>query len=327
VKAAENTLELSEVKPEEVVVLLTDTGTERELMDAFYTAAVARGCDPILLQFNARLGIMQELPELVLDTLLQADFSVDLTTSSWAYTYSHGKVELTDRMRMAMIGGGPQSARTLLLWPPDQEIVERLHRAQEIVDSAKTFRVTSDLGTDLTMQRGNIEMFPVRLQGCGALKPGEFRCPLGGWVAMALPKAGMSGVIQFVGMIDFTGGPRHMIIEQRVRMEIEEGKLVSIGRDNPDGIFLDDWFKSWGDPNSYRFSHFNIGLDHRERLYRHPDIWVHALYGGLLFAFGSGSVIKAKSHTHITLVDGDLYVDDKVILRRGEFTEDSGLRA
>jgi hypothetical protein len=335
-KAAENTLELSKVKPEESVVLLTDSGSESEWVEAFRAAAVARGCDPIVLQFNARLGVMEELPELILDALLQADFSVDLTTSAWAYTDSHAKVELTDRMRMAMVGGGLQSARTLLLWPPTQEIVARLHRAQEMVDSAKTFRVTSDLGTDLTMQRGNIEEYPILLQGFGAVQPGEFRDPFGGWVAMALPEADVDGVIQFVGMIDFVGGPRHMIVEKPVRMEVKKGKLVSIGRDSPDGVFLDEWFKSWEDPNSYRFAHFNIGLDHRQRLYRHPDTLGHALYGGLLFAFGgnyapgifgSGATIRARSHTDMTLVGGDLYLDDQLILEGGEFTQESGLRA
>lgn len=333
---ARRLIELCQVQSGETVIVFCDDGTIPEWAAAFHAAAADRGCDASVYRCPARQGLMVDFPPRAIDALLHADIVFDLSTSVWAYTDTHGRLTGPEQsVRVAYVGGGLKSIEIIRLIPPDPEVAVRVRRARDLVDGAERFRITSSLGTDLTLRRGDREQFPVLMQGIPVTERGQFGDLFGGWVAMALPEAGVDGVLHYVGAYDAIGGPYHRVVDEPIVLHIEEGRITKIGGDHEEARALAQWFGSWQDPSSYRFSHFNIGLDHRARQYRFPDTNLHAAYGGMILAFGSnyspgifgrGSVVRARSHVDLTLVGASLAVDERQILVDGEFAPDSGLR-
>lgn len=333
---ARHRFEICQVKPEEKVVILTEPESDKTFVDAFWATAVAWGCDPVLIMFQPRSVLGQSHPGYVVDAMLEADIVFDLSGFSSVYSDSYGKLTSSKHLRYGFVGGSRESVITNLRYPPDPVIEDRCRKAQTMIDGAETLRITSSLGTDLSVERGDINKFRSVCQGGGVVNAGEVRDLFGGWVALSVPESGVNGLVHFVGAYDVLHGIQHQIVDEPVTMEIESGRLVKISGDTYQATFLDEWFRRWDDPNSYRFSHINLGLDHRARFHRDPEAYLHCIYGTVLFAFGAsyspgffgpGAKVRAKSHIDFTLVGADLCLDDELILCEGEFTVGSGLRA
>jgi leucyl aminopeptidase (aminopeptidase T) len=316
-----------ELDPSQSLVILSSTENYPPLVDAYYSAAVTLGADPVLITYKS-CPPGTGLPDVVVDMASQADQVVDLCFKSWAYT------ESLDRFRRLLKGRGGRNldgqtygwekdVSNIINCPPSQEVRERVKRAQEMIDGATEIRVTSDLGTDFTVARGDPKERP------------SFRGSGHGQVAFPPPEDSAHGVIYYVGGL-LTQFPTHQtrMVYEPVQMEFEAGKLVKVHRDTETGIMLDEWFRAQNDPNSYQFAHINLGLDHRIVLHYLDNISVHYHYGGILLGMGAnwdpllwGGGVKAKSHIDMHLVGADYLVDGKPILERGEFIPESGLRA
>jgi leucyl aminopeptidase (aminopeptidase T) len=311
------------LKADEDVVILCSTDNYPPLVEAYFTAAVGLGADPVLLMYTAPPPF-GGLSDVIVETASKADAVIDLSFKSWVYHESHDRFfrQLTANGGRSIDGhtyGWEEDVFHLLRLTPSADVKERTRRAQSLIDNANTIRLTSSLGTDLLVQRGDPEE---RLSYAPA-----------GQVAFAPPDDGVDGVVYYQGgfRIQYPEVIRRMVY-QPTRMEVENGKLVEIARDAEIGIMLDDWFRSHDDPNSYQFAHINLGLDPRIRLDRLDNIAVHFNYGATLIAFGInytplfGSGVIAKSHIDMNYTGGDYWVDDLCLVRNGEFTDESGLR-
>lgn len=311
------------VRPEDYVLILCSTDNYPPFVEAYFSAVASLGAEVVLLRYKARPPLIG-LPDAIVDAASQADVVIDLSLKTWVYTESQGRFvrQLKARGGRQMLGaafGWEEDVYHLITLSPDLEIKERSRRAQEFIDKAQTIRLTSSLGTDLLVQRGD---------------PSEHvSYAPAGQAAFAPPTDGVDGVIYYQGgfRIQLPDVIRRMVYEP-VRMEVSKGKLVDIARDTPDGIMLHDWFKSHKDPNSYQFAHMNLGLDPRIQLHRLDSLAVHFNYGATLVAFGTnytplfGTGVKASSHIDMNYTGGDYWVDDLCLMRAGEFTDESGLR-
>jgi leucyl aminopeptidase (aminopeptidase T) len=316
--------EAAELRPDERVVVLSSTENYRTLVQAYYSAAVEMGTDPILVTYKAR-SPFSGLPAIAVEAALQGDAIVDLCFKTWAYSDSFTYFRQAQQVQggrslSGLTYGWEEDVSTLIACPPDPQVTERSRRAQELIDAAETIRVTSELGTDFSLARGDAQERP-------SYAPS-------GQVAFAPPEDSSNGVIQYVGgfRIQAPTMQKRMVYEP-VRMEVEQGKLVKIARNTEVGIMLDDWFRSHNDANSYQFAHINLGLDPRIVLDYLDNTSIHFNYGGVLVAFGAnneprfGSAVRCKSHIDMNLVGADYFLDDRPIMISGEFTADSGLRA
>jgi 2,5-dihydroxypyridine 5,6-dioxygenase len=309
------------------LVILCSTENYRPLVDAYYSAAVAMGADPILVTYTSRPPMSSGVPDLVVDMVSQADQVVDLSFKTMAYTDSLTKLRtlLKERGGRKVDGqtyGWEKDLNNIINCPPSEELTQRIKRGQEMIDQAKVIRITSDLGTDFTVERGDLRERP------------SFTGTIYGHVGFPPPEDTANGTIYFVGTV-FIQCPTHQarIVYEPVKMEFERGKLVNIHRDNEVGIMLDDWFRSQNDPNSYQLAHVNLGFDHRIVLHYLDNMAIHYYYGGICMGVGSnwdpllwGGKVKAKSHIELTLIGADYLLDGKPILIGGEFTADSGLQ-
>lgn len=311
------------VKPGDEILILSSTDNYPPLVDAYVTAVASTGAEPILLTYTARPPLVG-LPDSIVDAAIQADMLIDLSYKSWAYTESHGRYIRESRAR----GGRPIRGQTygweedvfhLIRLVPDPEIKERSQRAKELIDKAQTIRLTSSLGTDLVVQRGDPDQ--------------HLLVAASGFVAFAPPDDGADGVIYYQGgfRIQFPAVIKKMVY-QPIRMEVQKGTVVDIARDSEAGIVLDDWLRSHHDANSYHFAEVGFGFDPRIELHRLDNLAVHAENHGIMFGIGTnfsakfGTSVRARSHIDMMYTGVDYWFDDLRLVQGGEFTEESGLR-
>lgn len=313
------------LNPDQTLVILSSTDNYQPLVDAYHSAAMALGAEPILITYKSHPP-MSGLPDVIVEMACQADQLVDLSYKTSVYTDSQIEIDRRLREKGGRILDGhaygwEEDVNFIINCTPSHEVTERVKKAQKMIDSAKEIRITSDLGTDLTLARGD----PKKRLSYTHYPPGQ--------VAISPPEDSVNGVIYFVGglRIQFPVTQKRMVYEP-VKLEFEKGKLVKIHRDNEVGIMLDEWFKALNDPNTYQFSHINLGFDPRVVLEYLDNISLHFNYGGVLLGIGTNywpgwGEVKAKGHVDMALVGADYWLDGKPILKGGEFTADSGLRA
>lgn len=320
-------LETAELDPDESVAILCSTENHKPLVDAFYSAAVSLGADPVLITYKS-VPPMGGVPDPIPEMASQAAQVVDLCFKSWGYHDSLDRFRrlLKERGGRSIGGhtyGWQKDVDNIINCPPSEEVLERARTAQKMIDGAKEIRVTSDLGTDFTVARGDPKERP------------SYTGSINGQVAFPPPEDSANGVIYYVGGF-LIQAPTHQtrMVYEPVRMEFEKGRLVEIDRDSEAGMMLDDWFRTHDDPNSYQFAHINLGLDHRIVFHYLDNNAVHFGYGGILLGIGAnwdqllwGGGVKAESHIDLALRGADYAIDGTSILKAGEFTAESGLRA
>lgn len=325
--AAQRRFEFWDATAEDKIVIMADTGTYKPLLEACHAAAVALGADVTVVTYSARRRPFLDIPKPAEVALLQATFYLTIMQGRWSYSASMQRV-LTDpkheNIKTAEWDGDEDSIYHFVELLPDERVIERTERALKLINAAQVIQVKSDLGTDLTLERGD---------------PGKVLAYApAGQVAIAAPPESVNGTMMFVGghrtrMPGPDVGHRRMVYDP-VRIEFENGYITDIAQDNADGRFLHHWFHSWKDQEVNRFAHINLGLDHRVRLDILDNIAVHYNYGGLLFGvgvmnsplFGHQDFRQAKSHIELQLTGTDYYLDGRQIMKGGEFMPDTGLR-
>ena len=343
--AAKARFDHADVKPDEKVLILADSGTYRPLLDAVYAAAVATGADVTLLKFRAREQPWNwEMPPLLEHAICNADFTFSIT-SSRSY-YNPSSVRLQSHMRKTgkrMVSWGGREIAVghfLALLPGNQEIIERSQLIGKLMYNARMIRITSREGTHLVMERGDPQKqlmnnpvgqanySPLSIESRMAIANGEHPPTY----------EVMQGTLMLRGAYrSRCPGPEGLgsLVHRPVRIEIDRGRIVDIAQDTGHGIFLSDWFRSWEDPTVYYIDHLNVGVDHRIRLEYLDNVAVHYNYGGILMGFGISfssirgdpGVFRANAHMELHLTGATVFFDDRPILVDGEFTRESGLRA
>ena len=339
VEAARLKLEAWEVQPGQSVALVASSETLPVLRDAYFTAAIALGAEPVLVMYNGRPNY-SGVPDFVVSMLADVDVVGNLHGVTWSYSESLARLAAlrmdretatghTDHhgsLPLHVFGGDEAELETLLNCPPDPDVKARVQKARPLIDGATTIRITSSLGTDLVMDRGTRPSF----------------APWMGQVNFWPPQKSATGRVMFVGAVR-TCAPTVLtkMIYKPVEMKVEEGRIVEISRATEDGVMLDDWFRSVDDPSAYQLAHVNLGLDPRIVIHHLDNFALHFNYGGVLLGFGAKWVANAggsdpgilkitenlPGHVEMHHVGVDYWIDDERILENGEFTEESGLRA
>ena len=343
--AAKARFDYHEVSSDESVLIIADSGTFEPLLSAVYKAAIATAADVTVLTFKAREQPFNwEIPGMIENAIYNADFTFSLLSQSWFYNASservRGHMRMTGKRMTQWDGRKIAIPHFISCLPGNPEVTERSQILAKMMHEVRMIRVTSSLGTQLIMERGDpltqlmnnregqVNYSPLSLQSRLAIAKREH----------PPTHEVMNGTIMFQGAYStFCPGPGSLedVVREPVRIEIYRGRIVSISRDTEQGIFLDDWFRSWEDPAVYYIDHFNIGTDHRINLEHLDGISTHHNYGGLLFGFGVSfssnrgdpGVFRANAHIELPLTGATLYFDDRLIIVDGEFTRESGMRA
>lgn len=199
---------------------------------------------------------------------------------------------------------------------PDKSLRTRVDRSMAKLESGREMRITSDAGTDLTV---NIAGAPIR-GGAGYLSGDEKVAYWPAGLCLCFPLAGtVNGtVVLDQGDVNLTF---KRYFESAVTLQFEQDKVVSIDGDGLDARMLRNYYASWADPTAYSISHVGWGLNpaaHWEALnmYDKSDCngtELRAVEGSFLISTGANEFVDRFTPCHFDypmrdctiMVDGD----------------------
>lgn len=315
-KSAQKTCEACRIRPGEKVVIYTDTMRSTTLIDAFFVAANACGAEVLIVKAEARPPLV-EPPRQAVEAMAQADMVFDIATESWLFTDATQEIIGTGA-RMLQVLVTEQAVRDR---PPIEEVRARVEAGYRIFDGCNEIRITSDLGTDLTVRRGDRTIVPQA--GC-VYTPSDWDSLGLAMVNFSPPETEAEGTVVFNGSL-YLIPDRKLLVSAPIHANVREGRITDIRADHTEAKLLDDWFKRWNDANSYVIAHVGFGVDPRADIYSYDIGAWESLDGGIVVAFGSnywvesGGQNKCNSHMDAVLFNSNLYVDGKLVIESGRF--------
>jgi 2,5-dihydroxypyridine 5,6-dioxygenase len=302
-------LELCQVKPDEQVLLYTDSSTYPHYPAAFMGAALALGAD--VFQIVHPRGMPERA---VAEAWLKADLVIELLPVLADYTSTTKDAQLAGT-RILRVAQPEHVTRRLV---PTLEMRKRVEAGADILEPGKTIRITSPNGTDLTLYKEGRDA--LRLYGI-ADKPGRWDIWPAGMVNCApLEDRGEGRLVLSRG--DHIKQLKRYINEP-VYLEIQDGMITNI-RGGLEADLLMEWFRKFKDPNAYRVSHIGWGCDVRaDWLQQEQDIPVY--YGVMEIAFGANRGVYvqgqtiSKAHIDFCCRFNSFWVDNRQVLEAGDF--------
>ncbi|MEM9650596.1 MAG: peptidase M29 [Actinomycetota bacterium] len=234
---------------------------------------------------------------------------------------------LHSKARQSLLGAG---GRVLMISNEHPEVLERCRpdpavhelalKALAILDAGSTMRVTSEAGTNLTV---DITGAPSR-GGGGILGPDDKIAywPAGLCLCFPLPNSTNGTVVLDVGDINLTF---KRYIESPVHLTVADDRVTSIDGDGLDAQLMRTYYEGWDDPNAYAVSHVGWGVNPGARwdsltMYDREDIngtEMRAIAGSFLFSTGANEFADRFTNCHFDLpmrnctvtIDGVVVVD------------------
>jgi 2,5-dihydroxypyridine 5,6-dioxygenase len=319
VRYAKRPVELN-AGPGDDVLIVTDLGMPREVVDAVFIGAHSLGHDVSVMTFPPRLGHGAELPDAVAAAMASAAVVLLVTSSPAAHTQATRRAAeqgarcvFMDGLTLEMLCEGAAGA--------DYDRVGRLAAALGAKwNAGSRVSVTSRHGTDLQVSIDGRRAWQMAgrvfseswfgLSGCCAFPDGE--------VGLAPVEGTANGTLVFDASTQ-TLGP----LEEPVRLAIVDSMIVSI-----DGGWqaakLKAQLEALDDPNAYYCpAEIAIGINeaaHFTGLLREDK----KILGSCHIAYGAnddlGGTVSARTHVDGLLlqptieVDGELLVEEGVVL-------------
>lgn len=209
---------------------------------------------------------------------------------------------------------------------PNPALADRVRRSLELLSGGRTMRVTSEAGTDLTV---DIADAPCR-GGAGFLTPDA---PIAYWPAglalcFPLPDTVNGRVVLDVGDVNLTF---KRYIESSVTLEIERDRVVEIGGHGLDAVSLRSYFAAWDDPVAYTIAHVGWGLNPGASwdalmMYDKNEIngtELRAVEGNFLISTGANEFANrfTPCHFDFPMRACTIEVDGKTVVRDGRLQE------
>jgi len=318
-QAAVETCKACRIKPNEKVVIFSDSQKNPVMADAFYAAADSLGGEVARVYVNARKNPLVEPPHAAVAAMIEADLVFDLATQPWLYTTSTVRIlESGTRMLQVLV-----SEESVIGRYPTREISERCSRLAKSLEG-EIVRISSDLGTDLVIRRGGR---PVHYQDGAVTFPGDWDS-LGVVVCAFAPiETAADGVLVVNGPV-YVGPDFHFHVNEPFRMVFEAGRVVDIQGEGSEAGRLRRYLEGVNDPNAYVIAHSGFGMDPRAKILGVMDVGNWESYdAGINVAIGGNNIPQLKGHTacktHVDtfIVGANMTVDGKPVIQDGRFAE------
>lgn len=315
-------LKMSKLKPGELCVAVTDMAHNPVYADACLGAAKVLGAEILKLT----LPFKGPLPSKGWGAALsEADFIVCGSTHTLHYTKEiRNALDQGARVLMTM---KPLHAMERLLG--DLEVVRRTKSGAAFLRQASTIRITSDAGTDLTMERGNR---PAVAHYGIADEPGH----MDSWGAGMVETAPIEGSVEGTMVLN-TGDQMFYLaryVDRPVTVTFKEGRVVDIQGDGVDAFLMRKHLESFNDENAWMAGHLSWGTEKRTlwaaQALEFPEPGTspgdaESYYGNIQIEIGSNDDImfqgknRTRAHLGHCMLNSSLYLDDQQIIDHGEF--------
>jgi len=212
----------------------------------------------------------------------------------------------------------------------DPDLIRRTKHGAALIERARTIRITSEAGTDLTFDKGDrpgVASYGV------ADEPGH----LDFWGAGFFQTAAIEGTAHGRLVLDIGDQIFHFAryVERPVTIEFREGRAVSI-EGGVDAFLIRSLLESYRDPNAFLLGHIACGTDRKAlwtaEIAQFPVVGgggadAEAVYGNVQVEIGSNNdamfrgTNATRAHLGLCSLGCTLELDGEAILRNGEFVE------
>jgi leucyl aminopeptidase (aminopeptidase T) len=328
-----------QISPGDDVLIVEDETIETVFKDLMMFAAASLGANPQSISFvpNRRL-IMKEfalfagawdlphgetLPKTVLGALAEADCAILLGSDLQMLFSSRFKEILSQGKKILSLPYMTTEEMFSRLLPDDQEEIVNLYEISKnyfkLIDKAKTARISSERGTDITMELGQFKT------NCssGIIETG------GGFVGgLEILPAGQvtrvpnTGSANGIVLIDRSiAAHQYSELHESIAIEVKDGWVTQIDGGS-EAARLRDFLDKLEDPNLYNLTELGIGVNPRCKFSGEaaPAEDTHT-EGTVSVALGCdvhlGGDIKAKAHMDSTSWFPTLELDGNVVVEKG----------
>lgn len=265
---------------------------------------------------------------LATEVLKQADMVIDLM----GLLHSPEQTEILEaKTRMLMVIEPPEMLGRMM---PEADDKRRVMAADAKLRAAKTMRVTSKAGTDLTMKVGD---FPTLPEYGYADEPGHWDHWPSGFLS-TWPNEGTANgkVVIDVGDMMF---PFKMYVQSApIVLEISDGMITSI-EGGFEAKYLRQHLDSYNDPGAFAVSHIGWGLQPKAKWgglgmrdkSQSLGMDARAFYGNFLFSTGpnseAGGSNNSQCHVDIPMSDCSVYLDNEAMVIDGKVVDPEQIAA
>jgi 2,5-dihydroxypyridine 5,6-dioxygenase len=255
----------------------------------------------------------------VIAAVASSGFVVDCTVEGLLHSPELGKI-LRGGARVLMISNEHPDVFDRLVW--DDDLPRRVALGHDWLKSASTMTVTSDAGTNLSVDLAGA--FTAGSTGLTA-GPGSIAHWPGGLVlAFPGPDTVNGTVVLAPGDLNLTFN-RHM--ETPVRLTIEHDHIVDIAGDGLDADLFRSYVSAFGDKESYATSHVGWGMNPAARwdyveLYDKRETWgteARAFAGNFLYSTGANERAGrfTAGHFDLPMRNCSVSLDDRAVVVNG----------
>lgn len=298
-----------DLKREETLLVITDTLKE-EIGYALYKAGLEIGCEALLMSMRVRAVSGEEPPAAVAEAMLHADVIVCPTEES--LTHTNAKIKAAEKgARIGTMPGITKEMFTQGAVTADFAEVERRTKAlTEMLTCAKSARIEKDgyvMTFDLAGRKGVPSTGVYRHPGeAGNLPSGEaYIAPL---------ENGVNGEMIIDGSMVGIG-----TLTEPLYVAVEDGQLKAMK-----GAGAEELGILFEKPENGVVAELGIGTNEKALLCGNT-LEDEKVYGTVHIAFGTntsfGGSNKADCHMDGIILKPTLYIDDRLVIQDGEFTD------
>ncbi len=320
---------LSETLSRQVNVHLAELALQRMGVSAFHVVLPTPKQEvPIAIRSTGASNAIQRLKPVV-SALSESTAVIDVTVEGTLHSVERAEI-LAKGSRIMMISNEHPDVLERLM--PDLAWSPKIEAGANMMRTAKTMRITSKAGTDLT-----VDLTDAMCNGSVGYsdKPGMVGLwPSGMCVANPIGGAVNGTVVMAPGDANLTF---KRMLEQPITLRIEKDFITSIEGNSLDADMMRSYFEAWNDKNAYATSHLGWGMNPRARwdsltMYDRGD--VHGtemrVYAGN-FLFSTGANRRANRHTlghfDLPMRNCTISLDNKTVVKEGKLVDELALAA
>lgn len=300
------------VKKNERILVITDE-VKRDIGLSLHLNAVRLGYDSLLIEMKSRQYNGEEPPAEIAQLMQKYDVVLCPTAKSLTHTDARRSASAKG-VRIATFPGITQEVMIRGLNADYKKIAAFSIRLKKIFEKTKTVRVTTSLGTDITMDITGRTAYASK--GLFHKKGESGNLPTGETFV-----APLEGKSNGVFVVDGSMAGLGVMKSGNIKIEVKDGYAVKITGGTA-AKKLNDILKKFGKP-AYNIAEFGIGTNDKAKI-SGVLLEDEKVMGTIHIALGDnksmGGSVGVPSHLDGVIKKPTVFFDNKIIMKDGKFT-------